>query len=299
MSNINRCISHILILFSGAFPVLATEPFPVSELDPAEVPPAIGQKYDRTFPIWAQEAIDLGHELPKPYGFSIGYMKMDQPLIVDSVSFSGFGIADDLIYIDGSEAHQDSETLTLRGDFWLLPFLNFYGIFGYTQGSSIANVQLNLGNKPIGDSFDFALNFKGFTYGVGGTIAGGIGNWFGLLDVNYTNTNLDILDGEISSIVVSPRLGYRWKFRGHDTQLWVGSMYQNVEQTFSGYLTNIGIELPDFLPQGGKFRVEQHLEDKWNGLIGAQMALTPHIDLLMEAGIGTRRSGMISLGYRF
>ncbi len=299
MNNINHRICQILILLSASFSVMATEPEPISVTEATDGSFVGGQKYDRIFPIWAQEAIDLGHELPKPYGFSIGYMKMDQPLIVDSVSFSGFGIADDLIYIDGSKAHQDSETLTLRGDFWLLPFLNFYGIFGYTQGSSTANVQLNLIDTPIGEPFDFVLNFKGFTYGVGGTIAGGIDNWFALLDVNYTNTNLNILDGEISSIVVSPRLGYRWKYRGHDTQIWVGTMYQNVEQTFSGYLRNIGVELPDYLPQNGKFKVEQHLEDKWNSLIGAQVALTSNVDLLLEAGIGTRRSGMISLGYRF
>lgn len=297
MNDINHRICQILILLSASFPAVATELVSVSAPEPVNHPPAGGQKYDRTFPIWAQEAIDLGHELPKPYGFSIGYMQMDQPLIIDSVGFSGFGPFDDLITVEGSEAHQDSETLTLRGDFWLLPFLNFYGIFGYTQGSSNADVQLKfMGNTyPI----DFDLNFKGFTYGVGGTIAGGIDNWFALLDVNYTNTNLDILDGEISSIVVSPRLGYRWKFHGHETHLWVGSMYQNVEQTFSGYLRNIGVDLPEPLPQGGKFRVEQHLEDKWNGLIGAQMALTSNVDLLLEAGIGTRHSGMISLGYRF
>lgn len=256
-------------------------------------------RYERNFPIWAQEAIDLGYELPKPYGFSMTYMKMEQPLVVDSVAFSGLGFIDDLVSIGTSTAQQESETLTFRGDVWVLPFLNVYGILGYTQGSSTAQVSPVVhyprwmgGDKEYGP-VPFELNFKGITYGAGTTIVGGIDNWFALLDVNYTNTALDILDGEISSIVVSPRVGYRWKFKGHDMQLWTGAMYQNVEQTFAGNLKDIGINLP------GKFEVEQHLEDKWNTLIGGQAQITNNVDLLMEAGVGTRRSMMVSLGYRF
>ena len=265
-------------------------------------------RYDRTFPIWAQEAMDLGHELPKPYGFSVNYMTMDQPLVVDSVGFTGLGGLDEMLSINGSEAVQDSETLTLRGDVWVLPFLNLYGVIGHTKGSSVANVQLEADLSSVlppsyckirpcnvsSEPFDFILDFKGTTYGVGGTIVGGIDNWIALLDVNYTNTNLNILDGEISSIVVSPRAGYRTSYNNHDIQIWVGAMYQNVEQTFSGYLRDIGFPLGD-----AKFEVNQHLEDKWNGLIGGQVGLTKNVDLLMEFGIGTRSSFMMSLGYRF
>ena len=266
------------------------------------------ERYDRTFPIWAQEAIDLGHELPKPYGFTFNYMTMEQPLVVDSVSFSGLGGLDDMLSITGSEALQDSETITFRADAWVLPFLNLYGVLGHTKGSSVANVQLEADWSSISPPgvciiapcqatskpFDFELNFKGTTYGVGGTLVGGIGNWFALLDVNYTNTNLDILDGEISSIVVSPRAGYRTSYEQHDIQVWVGAMYQNVEQTFSGYLRDIGIPLGN-----AKFEVNQHLEDKWNGLLGGQVGITKNIDLLMELGFGTRTSFMMGLGYRF
>ncbi|MFS1422258.1 virulence protein [Shewanella sp. 10N.286.48.B5] len=256
-------------------------------------------KYDRVFPIWAQDAIDLGYELPKPYGIGVTYMNMDQPLVVENVSFSGLGLLDEIVSIKGSEAIQESETITFRADMWVLPFLNLYGIIGKTSGSSIANVTVNLDLpppfKPVETApFDFALNFEGLTYGAGGTIVGGIGNWFALLDVNYTNTDLDILEGEISSIVVSPRVGYRFDIRGHDTQIWIGGMYQNVEQTFSGFLQDIGVPIP-----GAKFEVNQHLADKWNGLIGGQIELGKGFDLLLEGGIGTRTSFMAGIGYRF
>ncbi|GIU51299.1 virulence protein [Shewanella sp. KT0246] len=282
------------------FTITAFSQFVVAD-DAIEVP----QKYQRAFPIWAQEAIDLGHELPKPYGFSINYMTMDQPLVVDSVAFTGLGdFIDDRISINGSEALQDSETLTFRADMWVLPFLNLYGVIGHTKGSSVANVQVDVDLPffPELDPFDFELNFKGTTYGVGGTIVGGIDNWFALLDVNYTNTELDILDGEISTIVVSPRVGYRTKVYGQDLQVWVGAMYQNVEQTFSGYLKDIlpigGTEIGEFIGDG-KFEVNQHLEDKWNTLVGAQISLGKGFDLLLEGGFGTRTSFMAGIGYRF
>ncbi|WP_285164867.1 virulence protein [Shewanella goraebulensis] len=282
------------------FTITAFSQFVVAD-DAIEVP----QKYQRAFPIWAQEAIDLGHELPKPYGFSINYMTMDQPLVVDSVAFTGLGdFIDDRISINGSEALQDSETLTFRADMWVLPFLNLYGVIGHTKGSSVANVQVDVDLPffPELDPFDFELNFKGTTYGVGGTIVGGIDNWFALLDVNYTNTDLDILDGEISTIVVSPRVGYRTKIYGQDLQVWVGAMYQNVEQTFSGYLKDIlligGTEIGEFIGDG-KFEVNQHLEDKWNTLVGAQISLGKGFDLLLEGGFGTRTSFMAGIGYRF
>lgn len=294
------------VLISSAFTVSAREHPHLTSTALAEPESALCNaeeldQYQRTFPMWAQEAIDLGHKLPKPYGFSMTYVKMKQPLIVDSVTFSGIGpIIDDLVKIGTSTAQQESETLTFRGDVWLLPFLNVYGILGYTQGSSTAVVNpiINIGSGIRVGELPFELNFKGVTYGAGTTIVGGIDNWFALLDINYTNTALNILDGEISSIVVSPRIGYRWTFKGHDMQLWTGAMYQNVDQTFAGNLKDIDINLPGRLGSG-KFRVEQHLEDKWNSLIGGQAAITSNVDLLMEAGVGTRRSLMVSLGYRF
>jgi hypothetical protein len=230
-------------------------------------------------------------------------MTMNQPLVVDSVKFYGpDGNEPKGLRIGAGEAHQESEPLTLRADVWVLPFLNLYGVLSYTRGSSTAAVDVTI-NKLIGNgsrtfSTDFPLEFEGPTYGVGGTIVGGIGNWFAMVDANYTLTDLNILDGEISSIVVSPRVGYRTKYKQHNIQMWVGAMYQNVEQTFTGRLGDIGI-LDGTSLGDSKFVVDQHLEDKWNGLLGAQVGLTPNIDLLMEGGFGTRRSFMVGLGYRF
>ncbi|GLS83278.1 virulence protein [Paraferrimonas haliotis] len=255
-------------------------------------------RYDRIFPIWAQEAMDLGHELPKPYGLTFNYMSMDQPLIIDAIQLSGLGGLDDTISIVGDEADQTSETITLRGDVWLLPFLNAYGVIGHTKGSSKARVSVSVDMLPVPIPVPFDLEFKGTTYGAGTTLVGGIGNWFALVDVNYTKTNLDILKGEIDTLVASPRVGYRTQFFGNNAQIWVGAMYQKVEQRFSGYLNDV-IDLGIPLPSDAMFHVEQHLADRWNGLFGAQVEMGNGFDLLVEGGFGTRKSLMVGLGYRF
>ena len=250
--------------------------------------------YDRLFPIWGQEAYDRGHELPKPYGLTVNYMTMDQPLEVTGVNVTGLNFCGpfncpDLDLSDSiSKARQDSETLTLRGDMWVLPFLNVYGVLGHTRGSSVAPITVN--NTHVAD---FNLKFKGMTYGAGTTIAGGIGNWFALVDANYTYTDLDILDGKILTFVAAPRVGYRFKINNHDVQLWGGMMYQDVQQSFSGNIRDIGINLD------GSFEVEQRLTNKWNTITGGQVGVTDNIDLLIEAGFGERRSLMLGLGYRF
>ena len=88
---------------------------------------------------------------------------------------------------------------------------------------------------------------KGTTYGLGTTFAGGVGNWFGLVDLNYTRTKLNIIDGNIKAFTLAPRVGYRFTLPAVDAiklpqskfSLWVGTMYQNVDQNFHGKLSKL------------------------------------------------------------
>ncbi len=120
--------------------------------------------------------------------------------------------------------------------------------------------------------------------GTGFTLAGGYGNWFGLIDTNYTRTDFDILDGKISATTVSPRIGYRFNLQGiagpSNLSIWVGSMYQNVQQEFKGNLSDLHMP-PELQPliaavnkdDQGKFDVKQRLSSPWNMLVGRNMKL--------------------------
>lgn len=299
-----------------------------------EVPKAKSQPEHRLLPIWGDEARARGYDLPEPFGIGINYMNMRQNIDVDSIQFSGLSLGktplpSDLFNIDVGKTREKSKTETMRLDTWVLPFLNVYGIIGHTKGSSLSQVSVDADpNKFSGPDgviaylvhemnkegtlkdLDFKLDFKGTTYGAGFTLVGGYENWFTSVDTNYTRTNFDILDGQISALTVSPRVGYRFLVPGISGQthlnLWVGTMYQDVQQRFKGSLSDLKMpaELQQMMQMAngkgeGRFDVKQHLQSPWNVLIGTQYEITKHFNLLTEFGFSERNSFMVSGEYRF
>lgn len=107
-----------------------------------------------TLPIWKDEAEARGYDLPEAFGLNISYMKQTQDISVDSVGFEGTIPAllpwnpphqiSDLVEVEPiGNGKQMSEVLTLRGDVWLFPFLNLYGIVGQLKGYSETTINVN------------------------------------------------------------------------------------------------------------------------------------------------------------
>ncbi|CAI1544523.1 hypothetical protein AB6825_03670 [Serratia proteamaculans] len=289
---------------------------------------------DSTFPIWGDEARARGYNIPLPFGVNLSYMNMRQNIDVDSITFSGLKLGNhpvpsDLFNIDVGHTRERSKSENLRLDMWVFPFLNIYGLVGHTKGSSISQVSVDADPSQFtgldriiasavhrlnqnGDlrDIDFALDFKGTTWGTGFTLAGGYEKWFALVDTNYTRTDFDILDGKISAITVSPRVGYRFDMPAisgpSHLSLWIGSMYQDVDQEFKGNLSDLHMpaELQPLIDavnkdNAGRFDVKQHLTSPWNTLVGAQYELTQNFNLLAEVGFNERNSFFLAGEYRF
>lgn len=322
-------------LIDSADHPLFTTPNALPAAQHNDAPKAKPQPEHRLLPIWGDEARARGYDLPEPFGIGINYMNMRQNIDVDSIQFSGLSLGktplpSNLFNIDVGKTREKSKTETMRLDTWVLPFLNVYGIIGHTKGSSLSQVSVDADpsqqkgflNKVIAGQvhrmnqsgqlrdLDFKLDFKGTTYGAGFTLVGGYENWFTSVDTNYTRTNFDILDGQISALTVSPRVGYRFLVPGISGQthlnLWVGTMYQDVQQRFKGSLSDLKMptELQSLMmmanQQGeGRFDVKQHLQSPWNVLIGTQYEITRHFNLLTEFGFSERNSFMVSGEYRF
>lgn len=289
---------------------------------------------EHTFPIWGDEARARGYDIPLPFGINLNYMNMRQNISVDSISFSGLALGNhpipgDMFNIDAGHTREQSKTETLRLDMWVFPFLNVYGLVGHSRGSSVSNVSVDADpsrytgvdrviagavhrlyeNGSLQD-IDFTLDFKGTTWGTGMTLAGGYGNWFGLVDTNYTRTSFNILDGSISALTVSPRVGYRFNLQGpwgpSHLGVWLGSMYQDVQQEFNDSIADLNMPaslqpLIDAVNQSGngRFSVKQRLTSPWNMLVGTQYEITPHFNLLTEIGFNERNSFFIAGEYRF
>ncbi|BET95550.1 hypothetical protein [Xenorhabdus taiwanensis] len=273
----------------------------------------------RILPIWGDAAHAKGYDLPEPFGASYSYMNMRQNIVVDSIKFKftnpKFHNWEKAIIIDAGDTRQKSETHMLKLDSWVLPFLNIYGVYGKTKGKSTTNLDniALLGDPEYGKDIPFELSFKGKTFGGGVTLANGYNQFFATLDANYTRTNLDILDGDISALVITPRIGYEFIFEPlfagqgkTKTQVWVGAMYQDITQRFRGDVSKLN--LPPKLQEGMamiknmtdiKFDVKQHLAHKWNNTIGARIEITRNFNILSEVGFGNRNSFFISGEFRF
>lgn len=283
----------------------------------------------------------MGYELPEPFGININYMNMRQDINVDSIRFSGLGwdsynLPSDLFDIKVGKTREKSKTRTVKLDAWVLPFMNVYALVGKTRGSSVSHVSVdsNPDSIPSGDfmgkiiagavhnmyesgqlkDLNFTLKFKGTTYGVGTVLTSGYDNWFGLVDLNYTQTHFDVLDGSIDALTVSPRIGYRFTTPGASRlhlapghlNLWVGTMYQDIQQTFKGDLNDLTMpaELSGLMniangENKGRFNVKQHLQSQWNMLVGAQYEITRHFNVTTEVGFAKRNSVFVSGEFRF
>ncbi len=297
------------------------------------------QNNDRLLPFFGKEARDRGYELPEPFGANVNYMHIKQDIIVEDIKFSGLGmkmpslkfpfrpkyipIPSDLFEIGVKSTKQKSHTETLRLDAWVFPFMNVYGVFGRTKGHSISKISVSssdpLVKTAIGlmggmDDLDFVLKFKGKTYGGGITLAGGYDNWFSVLDMNYTNTKLDIITGNIKAFTLAPRIGYRFKVPGIESinlpegkfSIWAGTMYQDVTQDFNGKLSNLQFssKLQSLIKTvnnkgQGEFHVKQHLKSPWNMLVGARYEVGKHFNILTEVGFNKRQSFFLAGEFRF
>ncbi|HBB6657783.1 TPA: hypothetical protein G8Z02_004550 [Salmonella enterica] len=276
-------------------------------------------------PFYGDEVWERGYDLPEPFGVNINYMNIRQNISVDSIAFSGLSLGhiplDNLFKINVGNTRESSKTETVKLDAWILPFMNVYGLVGHTEGHSVSDigVGIKMGKNEIRpdnlQNLKFRLDFKGTTYGAGTTFVGGIGNWFGLLDANYTQTRFDVLDGSIDAFTLTPRVGYRFTTPGVDAlhlpagklNVWVGSMYQDVQQEFRGSLNDLSIPSEELQKMmdianrsgNGRFDVKQHLKSPWNVLVGAQYEITRNFNVTTEFGFAERNSFFVAGEYRF
>ncbi len=232
--------------------------------------------------------------------------------------------------IIAEELEVSDSTVNLRLDAWIFPFWNVYGLYGKTRGnadlklkidSSVSTLLLGAAGigggpftpghqrcthleldfsgvePPVGgscsiniDEIPVHLDFDGGVAGYGTTIAGGYGDFFGMLDVNYTKADINIALEKSKQTVYSARIGWNGSIGGWNGQLWFGTMKQEIEQTLS-------IEVP-----GTKLSaiIDQHVSSPYNYLIGGQWNITEEWSIIAETNFafGDRQQVMIQAGYR-
>ncbi|MDE2641825.1 MAG: hypothetical protein OSB55_03590, partial [Verrucomicrobiota bacterium] len=187
---------------------------------------------------------------------------------------------------------------TAKLDAWLLPFLNVYGVAGYVDGETVASGFSVNGLPPAMASLlpsSFSIAYSGPIYGAGITLAAGYNQYFALLDANYTESDLDIGESTIEAFVVSPRIGITGNLGGLEGSLYVGAMYQDIDENQNGTV-NFPV-MGQAVPVG--YRVISEAENKWNYLVGANLKASESWNYGIEVGFSDRTHAMATLNYRF
>ena len=117
---------------------------------------------------------------------------------------------------------------------------------------------------------------------------------------NYTYTDIDLVDGDIKTLTISPRVGVRVdrSFIKGSFALWIGAMYMDYKQTVTDSV-NLN-ELDSRLPSVDlDFEIDIKNEERWNFLMGGQWEITKRWLITAEGGVGNRRQIVLGASFRF
>ena len=252
------------------------------------------------------KSLAAGHELPLSLGVSANVFFLEQNMEAQSISIDipPLPLPTGLVELppglpataDNLESRATSTTAKL--DAWLLPFLNVYGVAGYVDGETSAS-GFSI-DAPIGELANylpnsFTLAYSGPVYGGGVTLAAGYNQFFASVDANYTESDLDIGDSNIEAFVIAPRVGITGELGGLSGSLYVGAMYQDVDENQNGTVN---------FPIGGNpvpvgYDVISEAEEQWNYLVGANLKAGESWNYGIEVGFSKRTHVMATLNYRF
>jgi predicted porin len=242
-----------------------------------------------SIPLQAQEnipsEIEPGIDLPNPLGIGMTFYNQNQPYQTESLYVEVPGLDQGLL--QGLAVENETTTLHLRLDYWLMPFINVFGIVGSIDSSTeVALSSVDLG-MPMSLN-DLKISMDGTVYGGGLVLAYGTRKVFGTLAYQLTETSLNEANSSVSAWVLTPKAGLRFK-RG---AAWVGGMYQNAEENHAGIHDIEGV---------GKVSYEVQLREQapWNFVVGGTYGFSKHWLLTAQAGLGDRMSALGMVEYRF
>lgn len=229
----------ILSLFSTEIAAQSGIQFPKSDTTSVE------KDYPYFLPIWGKELTKRNIDFQLPFGLNTNYVynRMEMEMTEFNLDINGRvieGIDEETMGFQPIIAK--SSGLNARFDVWILPFLNFYGIYAENNGST------QIAMTPFGGDLITLdpVSFKSTSWGGGTTFVYGWKNTFVSSDVNFTSSASDILADKVGFMVASVRIGKREQFRnGMALAVYIGAMYRN----FVGHEANKGnVLLEEYFP---------------------------------------------------
>ena len=182
-----------------------------------------------------------------------------------------------------------------RLDASLLPFLEVYGMFGYSRGDmgELRAPQL-ASTAPIQGAhvgFDDQA-YEGVTYGGGGQLSGDWDRFYATVDTEFTFTDLDIAEEPLKTFSVAPRIGARSSKGPLKGTLYFGAMFMTVDKDVKA-----GLNIPGL--RGVPLHVDMDITKPWNALVGTEIELVGNFVFSLEGGFLGRRQLTAGVGAKF
>lgn len=276
------------------------------------------RQWDYALPFLAQKVIDLGYELPNPYGigYTFAYVEQDQFIEDLKIGFKGSEKID-INSVAFPSVVSKTNTHNLVFDTWIFPFFNLFGMIGKVDGTAPITFTVD-GDGALEDlgircdglrpppicgklqggefSVDIESTISGYNYGIGGTFAAGWNNFF--VAIPFTVNFLDLDDKSIdgNAYGIYPRGGYMFDLGSNGAlSLFAGASYLYTKLEIEGIQPIPGTE------EGIEYSVKQENIDKWTGILGANWDINKNFSLMAEYNgfVGTRKSFIAGLTYRF
>ena len=250
-------------------------------------------------PIWGREAREQGYDLPLPFGVGLTYTYINQNVVVSDVKIEG-----NPVNVNIRDAATETHTGVFRADFWLFPFMNLYGLVGYTGGETRPALVFS-----DGEVLESKVEYDRPSYGGGVTLAGGWKAYFITLDANYTTGDAitkgggRIGDKPIKSFTFTPRFGIVFSSGRLGTgAIWIGGMYIDAATEIRGSIDLsenpilAGLMGQDTLNYSTRIRPKE----EWNLLIGGNWQINKRWSVTAEVGrIMDRFHAIGSVMWRF
>ena len=281
--------------------------------------------YDRALPFLGQEVVDLGFELPNPYGLQlIGYWQQ-QELVLENLAVAvNGGPVQDIDFLDLGRPSVENTTAQFKLDAWLFPFMNIYASVGSFTGDGVIPLAvegrdllhfLGFENLCQGGAVELPIcsrilsavakpKYEGDALALGMNLAMGWDDYFVTLPISHAWTDVNILNETVTALNISPRFGYLHELeRGGKLAIYTGATWLKAEVDISGTVVldtsdSDVVELGDAVALD--FVVSQRNRDRWNYVLGFNWDLSDTWSMQAEVGFGGSRDNLIVSGmYRW
>lgn len=242
----------------------------------------LGQSSNIPLPFFKDKFASDSVQLPLPIGAGGAFLAMKQHYAMTDLKLNGNSID----YFTVNKSQGTDVILMPRIDAWVLPFLNVYAFAGVIDGQLDMNVHVLDKDLPEIE-FDLPLLFKytGAYYGLGTSVVLSQNHVFTMIDGNYAKAKLDNLNSELIMYMTTARFGYI-SHKKNNTMIWIGTMYQDVNQTLSQ------------MSDGDEIQATVNVKEPMNLLIGARYNIKRFGFVAEMGGLG-RSQLILSAEVRF